>query len=321
MDERATRSLLGAQSGVIGRRQMLQLGGRPHDLERWLRRHQLTRVLPGVFASHSGELSWTERAWVGLVYLSPAVLAGDSALRATAGRAWLRAADDGPIAVAVDRERHVAAPPGYRLARPIHLPRSAQWHLSPPRLRVEDAALDLAAGAASDHEAFAVLAEVVRLRLTTPPRLVSALGARKRVRRRGVLEGAVADLAAGTHSVLEREYRRLVAEPHLLPAGRRQHLVVVEGRRRWRDVALPDLRVVIELDGRLGHDSPDARDRDLQRDLDAAVAGELTIRLGWGQVVGRPCETARRLADLLVSRRWPGRARACGPTCALSRAA
>ncbi|SFB90212.1 hypothetical protein SAMN04487968_102223 [Nocardioides terrae] len=70
----------------------------------------------------------------------------------------------------------------------------------------------------------------------------------------------------------------------------------------------PELGLAFELDGRLGHDGSAARDRDLERDLDAAVdAGRTTIRIGWGQVFDRPCSTAAELGRLLQQRGWPER--------------
>jgi very-short-patch-repair endonuclease len=312
--------LLDRQAGVVGRQQLLDLGAEPWDIERWVRRRELARALPGVFVAHTGPLSWLQRAWVGLVHLSPSVLAGDAALRAAVGPDWRRARDADPIALAVVRDRHVAAPPGYRLVRPIHLARSGLWQLSPPRLRPEDAALDLAAAAGSDTEAFSVLAEAVRLGVTTPKRLSAAMAVRRRVRRRAVLREVLADLAAGTESVLEREYHRMAAA-HGLPRGVRQHIVLVGGRRRRRDVAILAHQVVVELDGRHGHDSAEGRACDLQRDLDAAEAGELTVRLGWAQVTQRPCETARQLAVILRARGWAGSLRPCGPDCGAPRAA
>jgi hypothetical protein len=82
----------------------------------------------------------------------------------------------------------------------------------------------------------------------------------------------------------------------------------------YRDV-LYDCGLVVELDGRLFHDTTEQRDRDLERDLDAAVTHLLTVRLGWGQVFDRPCRTATRLGLLLGRRGWAGGAQRCGPTC------
>ena len=73
--------------------------------------------------------------------------------------------------------------------------------------------------------------------------------------------------------------------------------------------------LVVELDGRLFHDSAGQRDRDLERDLDAALDGLETLRLGWAQVTDRSCATAGKVARLLVRRGWTGRPRRCGPAC------
>lgn len=73
--------------------------------------------------------------------------------------------------------------------------------------------------------------------------------------------------------------------------------------------------LVVELDGRLFHNSAGARDADLERDLDARVLEDrVTVRLGWGQVYGRACGTAAKLGLLLQQRGWTGRPTRC-PDC------
>ena len=59
----------------------------------------------------------------------------------------------------------------------------------------------------------------------------------------------------------------------------------------------------LELDGRLLHDTAEQRDRDFERDLDAAVEGHDTVRLTWGQVFGRPCSTAAKVSATPRARR------------------
>ena len=54
----------------------------------------------------------------------------------------------------------------------------------------------------------------------------------------------------------------------------------------------------------------------MERDLDAAVERQHTVRLGRGQVYGRPCRTAAKVATLLRLRGWTGTIRLCGPDCA-----
>ncbi len=82
----------------------------------------------------------------------------------------------------------------------------------------------------------------------------------------------------------------------------------------YRDVLYPHQSLVVELDGRLFHTRPRARDRDLERDLDAVLRQLTTVRLGWGQVVDRPCATAAKLGRLLEQLGWSGCLKAC-PEC------
>jgi hypothetical protein len=86
----------------------------------------------------------------------------------------------------------------------------------------------------------------------------------------------------------------------------------------YRDVDL--VALLVELDGRLFHDTAEQRDRDFERDLDAAVGGQGTVRLTWGQVYDRPCSTAAKLS-VVFERAGLAPGRPCGPGCAWNRAA
>ena len=55
--------------------------------------------------------------------------------------------------------------------------------------------------------------------------------------------------------------------------------------------------------------------RRTDRDLATALDRIRTIRLGWGQVVDRPCRIAAYLAALLRQGGWSGRLRRCSPAC------
>ena len=67
-----------------------------------------------------------------------------------------------------------------------------------------------------------------------------------------------------------------------------------------RDVEYVEQALLLELDGRLGHELALDRWDDLERpeDLVAATTGRLTLRAGWGQVI-QPCRLAGMLARLL----------------------
>jgi hypothetical protein len=224
------------------------------------------------------------------------------------------AAEAARIHVAVDRDRHVKAPEGVVLVRRSGFDDLSQLHLSPPRLRLDETLIDVADGALHDSGAVAVLADACQQGRTTPDRLLAVVRARSRLRRRRLLVEVLGDVAVGVRSVLERRYLRDVERPHALPGGRRQRRVVTRRGPTYRDVEYREQRTVVALDGRLVHATAAARWLDLERDVDAAISGETTVRLGWAHVA-QPCRTAAVLVRLLRSRGWCGDPRPCSPDC------
>lgn len=306
--------LLASQDQVVRRAQLLDAGLDPHDVRRLLRRRELTAVHPGVYAGHNGPLTWRQRAWAAVLHGWPAALSHDSALRAADGPGQRDRIDDVPLHIAVDRGRSFTSPlPGVVTHHLTGLDRTVLWNLGPPRLRIEEALLDVAAGAATDVDAIATLADAVQARRTTARRIRAALDKRSRVARRAFLAGVLTDLAEGTCSVLEHGYLVRVERPHGLPRAGRQVTASARGPV-CRDVVYRQQRHVVELDGRAFHDSARGRDSDLDRDLVAAVDGLSTTRIGWGQVFGRACRTAWLIGCVLRDRGWTGRPVAC-PGC------
>ena len=305
--------ILDLQAGVISRRQALGVGLEPHDLRRMVRRRELVQVHPRVFVNHTGELTWLQRAWAGVQFAWPAALAHESAIRAAEGPGR-RGRDESTIHIAIARQRTLELPPGLRLHRLARLGDKVRWNASPPRVRLEEAVIDVAAEAADDYTAVATLAQAVQARLTRADRLREVLDKRQRIARRDFLGEVLTDIGEGACSVLEHGYLTRVERPHGLPAADRQVRASSRGPI-FRDVEYDGLGQVVELDGRLFHDSVEARDADLERDLDAAVDRLGTIRVGWGQVFGTTCHTAARIGRLLQARGWPDAAHPC-PGCA-----
>jgi hypothetical protein len=305
--------LLARQAGVVSRAQALTAGLRPHDLRRLLRRRQWASIHDGVYVDHTGPPTWLQRAWAAVLVSWPAALCHGSALRAAEGAGRHDYDDDGPVHVAVRRDRALRPPQGVVVHRLAHLDDKTLWNTSPPRLRIEEAALDLAAESMSDFEAIAVLADVVQARRTTPARLRLALAGRTRISRRKFLDAVLWDVDTGACSALEHAFLTRVDRPHGLPTADRQIRESTRGSL-YRDVLYRRQSLVVELDGRLFHSRPRARDRDLERDLDAAVDRLTTVRLGWGQAVDRPCTTANKLGMLLRGLGWTGQPGTC-PEC------
>ena len=317
MDVHAIAELLALQDGVISRRQVLEHGGDDNDIERLVRQRRWARAFSGVYVHHTGPLTDLQREWAAVLFAAPAALTGWSAL----GRHGVRTGSDrseprSVVELAVDHRRVVVAPPGVRVVRMRDFEARAQVHLSPPRIRLEHVVLDIAASL-DELGAVAVLADACGSRRTTARRLLRTLDERPRLRHRSLLRRILADVASGTHSVLEWMYLSRVERPHGLPRGRRQRAVRAGARSVYRDVEYRDSRTVVELDGRLGHEL--ARDRwsDLTRDIEAAADSAITVRLGWQQVLD-PCRAALGVARILAARGWTGTPIPCRATCQAS---
>lgn len=117
--------------------------------------------------------------------------------------------------------------------------------------------------------------------------------------------------------MLECGYLLRVERAHGLPRADRQRHERTGDGVVYRDIAYRAHDLLVELDGRLGHDLSRDRWDDMDRDLLAATGRMLTLRLGWRHVEETPCRTAARLATVLQHRGWAGRPRACGPGCAV----
>lgn len=311
--------ILDQQDGVISRRQALAGGVPLAELRRRTRRREWAAVHRGVYVNHTGPLTWRQRAWAACLAAWPAALCHESSLRAADGPGR-RGSDDDVIHVAIESGRQSLGLEGVRVHQLASFRTRVQWNYGPPRIRVEDAVLDLAAEALDDLAAIGVLADAVSARRTTAPRLLGALDSRLRVARRELLRAALTDVHQGTHSALEHAFLTDVERAHGLPRGDRQSRDTLDdagsGRARsiYRDVEYAGFGLVVELDGRLAHDSARARDADLARDLATLANGRDTVRIGWGQATRRACETARLLGEILARRGWTGSVTPC-PRC------
>lgn len=219
-----------SQDGVVNRRQLLAAGLSKPQVDTLLRRRALVAMHPGVYVDHTGAPSYTQRCWAAVLYAEPAALAGHHALPDPP------TGPTEPIEVAIDWSRRVGTRSGIRVVRMRDLDAHVSWNRSPPRLRLETAAILAADRARTDHDAIALLCRLVGARRTTASRLAASLDARSRHARRRLVVALIDDLAAGTHSVLEHGLLDRVLRPHGLPLPTRQQ-TPVRGRRgaEYRD--------------------------------------------------------------------------------------
>ena len=309
------KRLLRTQDGVVARRQVMACGLDSAFVRQRLRSREWVAVRAGVYVAHTGQLTRRQQEWAAVLALAPAALSHESAIVAAGGSemGW----DGRPLQVVVAADRHPVRPEGVGLHYSRFFDERVIAHACPPRVRLEHAVLDVAGEALSEFAAVACLAGVVQARLTTPDRLLAALESRSRTGRRAFVESVLADVRDGACSVLEHRYLVGVERAHGLPSSTRQAETGV-GRHGFRDVEYPDAGLIVELDGRLHHDSATARDADMERDLDAAVyASKRSIRLGWGQTVDRACRTAGKVALVLSDLGWTGTPTRCGADCSM----
>ena len=321
MDTDSIRRLLDHQRQVLSRKQVIAHGGSDTDIARKLRRHEWAQVHPGVYVGHTGPLTREQQEWAAVLYYAPAALTGRSAMRAYGlliGTGLEPSERHQMVHLAVDRDRRVNARPGIRVTRMLRFEEDVLENYSPPRVRLEHVTLELASAARREVDAVAIICDAVQSRRTTAGRLLAALEARPRLRHRALLRRILADVTSGAYSVLEREYLLRVERPHGLPTGSRQRRVRIGRSSAYRDVDYVQHDTIVELDGRLGHETAQDRWSDLERDIDSAVAGSLTVRLGWGQVLD-PCRVAAAVHRVLRTRGWIGHARGCSPACPVSR--
>jgi very-short-patch-repair endonuclease len=307
-------SQLQSQSGVISRAQASEAGYTGKAIDYRLRSGAWRRVRRGAYAAFTGELSREGKLWAAVLRAGPgAVLSHETA-------AELHGLIDkpvGPIHVSVPAQRRPGQGGPLR-GVVIHRSRclvaewQGPWRL--PRTSVEDTILDLVAAARTFDDAYGWISRGVGRRLTSAQSLRKALAARKRIRWRAWIAGALQDAEDGAHSPLERNYVHGVERAHGLPAARRQAKRRLGSGTRYLDNLYDEYALCVELDGLSAHPA-EGRWRDTHRDNANLVQGARTLRYGWPDVTENRCRTAAQVAAVLRRNGWQGTLRRCGPDC------
>ena len=293
------------QAGVVSYAQSAA-AGMTRDQRRHLvasGRWQCTR--PRTLVTHSGPVSQESSTWAALLYAASDAVVSHS----TAGALYGWPSRDADEHITIPRGRRVRPQDGLAIHQADLGPDDIKFVASLPVTSPERTVLDLLGSATNVVDALAIAARAVQTRRTTAKRLSERLAQHVTLRWRAQVLEALADVAAGSHSGLELAFARLLRR-HGLPIGARQAQFDDGGRRTHADMAFGEA-VVIELDGRLGHDSALDTWRDMDRDNASMLAGRRVLRYGWADVHRRPCEVAAQVATVI------GHSLArCGPRCA-----
>lgn len=287
--------LAALQSNVVTREQALGLGLSRESLSRLVNSGHWLRISARLFCTIPVAPSWDGLAWGGTLLGGPLARLGPEASGYLYG---LVRRPPRPIDVLVPAVSPVRIEGPWRFIREGDGVRQRRSPGSPPRLTPECTVLDLAAQRPAD-DVVGLLTSAVQKGLTNPERMRRALGMRRRQRHRCLIAGLVAEVAAGVESYLEVLYLRTVERPHGLPKGNRQS--ARPDLPYERDVSYDDFRVIVELDGRLGHQG-EGRFRDMNRDNRHAFVDELTLRYGYFDVSSRACAVAYQVYRAIARR-------------------
>jgi very-short-patch-repair endonuclease len=288
--------LLAAGSGLIRRRDHPELGG---QLDWACRTGELLRVLPGVYAVPEVAAQFEGRVRAAARWRPDAVITGRSAARLTF---WPTMAAPVVDLSQVERRRGL---PGFSFSE----------RRVPPELRIERGPLHLTCPALTALDLCVELGGdpldvVLRGRRATLAGLHRALElspdrSGNRRRRRLLL-----DSRDEPWSAAERLAHAILREAGIT-GWRSNHPVLVGGHRYYLDVAFPEARLVIEIDGREFHADAAAFEADRHRQNALVAAGWRVLRLTWRMLVDDPAgvvELVRRELD----RRRLGRRSATG---------
>jgi hypothetical protein len=300
------------QAGVITRAQAMAAGLTRHAVYARLASGRWQRLHTGVYAAYSGPPARESQLWAAVLGARPGAVLCHQTAAELHGLLERRKGD----AVHIMVPRGHAASPMKGVV--IHYSRrvEAARHpaLEPPRTRLEETVLDLAEAERTADGAISWILNACASWRTTPDRLLAAMDARPRIRRRKILLVALGDARIGIQSILERGYLYKVERAHGLPDGTRQSRTRAGGSSVYEDVRYEEYGVIVELDGQQAHPEGE-RWRDTRRDNTSGTKGLVTLRYTYADVTERPCEVAGEVARALASQGWAGGPRPCGDSC------
>jgi len=299
-EEREWALLLGGQGKVVSAAQARALGMTPPAIRWKVSSGEWQRIHRGVYATVSGSLAREQQLWAVILRVGEAaVLSHETA----AELQDLALGTSSTIHVTVPAERH---PARWKELRGVVVHRTVNVRVDPqpwtrlPRTPVWDTVLDLVESASDLDEAYAWLSRAVTRNKVQPGMLMTALKARKKVRRKAWLVDALTDVGDGVHFPLERRWVRDVERAHGLPAAARQARRDGADGVRYLDNLYEAWGVAVELDGSAFHPS-ETRDDDRYRDNETSIRADARVlRYGFKQVANRPCEQAAQFARALI---------------------
>jgi very-short-patch-repair endonuclease len=288
--DRAIDALAERQHGVVSRAQLSELGLGRRAIDHRIEVARLYPVHRGVYAVVGRRLLTRHGFWM-------------AAVLACAPRAWVSYRGGAALWGVRGGSRIEVTVPRGRKARPgiqLHwaeLPDDeVTVHQGIPTTGIHRTLLDLSA-VVQPHELRRAMRQAHQLRLHDRLSLKELV--ERYPRRPGVpmLRALIEEASRGlgiTRSELEDAFQDL-----LLSAGlsRPETNVLIENK--WVDCAWPAQRLIVELDGRDWHDTPEAFEEDRAVDRRLEAAGWRVVRVTWRQLIDDAAELEADLRRLL----------------------
>lgn len=295
--------LADAQSGILSRRQLRELGIEPWRVRTQIHARRWKTRGAQAIAIHTGPLDQAAMMWVAVIEAgSRSTLDGVSALIA----AGLKGFSVDHIRVSVPRGTKPVSAPGVVVRQTRRLACSDVIGVGIPRVRPHIAAVRAALWAQSNKQAALLIAMTVQQRLATAESIGAALLAVKRDKRRRFLEAVLLDVIDGAQSMGELDFARECRRRGILKPDR-QHICRGKDGRYYLDARWIRFRVVVEIDG-LHHSFAQTVVPDAFRQNEVSLAGDTVLRLPLLALRVAPEEFFDQILRALEARGWNRRA-------------
>jgi len=295
-DDREIAWLLEYQRGILSRAQAVSCGITPDGLRhRYRPGGPWQRLLPGIYLTSTGEPTSEQLQTAALLYAGPlSVITGPAALR------WyrLRAPEKRRIDVLVPAGRQCGSRAFVVIHRTWRLPHAETQDLAVRYAPVARSVSDAVRGLADRAQVRAIVASAVQQGRCSVPDLAAELAAGP-VRGSWLLRSVLAEVADGIRSPAEGDFRDLIRQSGL-PQPLFNPSLYVNGTLLARpDAWWPDRALVVEIDSREWHLSPDDWEATMARDTRIRAVGIRVIHVTPRQVRTKPNWVLETIADAL----------------------
>jgi very-short-patch-repair endonuclease len=289
------------QRGLIATNQLDDHGVTRAQFDQFVRRGIFVRICPGVYVAAGAPPSWERSLLAGLLALGPESFVSHEAAARLHG--FDRSVEGRPE-FTVTRGRQGLVVDGVLHTTKVLAPLDV---VSVKGFRVTSATrtiVDLAHQRIARRRLAAAIDSAVRLGLTSPTVLAERLSTLRGPGRWGcrLLDELLVD--AGGHTMLERDFLRLMRLGGL-PRPRTQVIHRRDGTRYARvDFLFEAYGIVVEVSGRKGHSSPTERQIDAQRRNELQDAGRRVFEYTYEDVVARPNHVIATMTQRLRAAGW-----------------